>query len=118
MKKLNQVLYNKLLAQAEEAKTLGLTSLASGICEAIGPYANDEASEYTYRQLQDDIRRDLWKAATRLMHYYDLESLDAQKLDRELAVQASKMIEELEQAMGVDSVVVGPLEPKVPGQDK
>lgn len=118
MKKLNEVLYNKLLAQAEEAKTLGLTKLASNIHEAIGPYANDEAAEYTYRQLQEDIHRDLWKVATRLMYYYDLESMDAQKLDRELFAQATRMLEDLEQTMGVDSVVVGPLEPKVPGQDK
>jgi hypothetical protein len=118
MKKLNSVIYNKLLAQAEEAKSQGLTKLASGILEAIGPYPNDESSQYSYSELQDDINRDMWKMATRLMHYYDVESVDAEKLNEAMVVWASKMLEELEVAMNVDSVVVGPLEPKVPGEDK
>lgn len=118
MKKLNSVIYNKLLAQAEEAKAQGLTKLASGILEAIGPYPNDESSEYTYSELKEDINRDMWKMATRLMHYYDIESLDAEKLNETMIAVASKMLEELERAMNVDSVIVGPLEPKVPGEDK
>lgn len=118
MKKLNSVIYNKLLAQAEEAKAQGLTKLASGILEAIGPYPNDESSEYTYSELKEDINRDMWKMATRLMHYYDIESLDAEKLNETMIAVASKMLEELERTMNVDSVIVGPLEPKVPGEDK
>ncbi len=118
MKKLNSVVYNKLLAQAEEAKTQGLTKLAAGILGAIGAHPNDEVSEYSYQELQDDIHRDLWKVATRLLHYYDVDSLDAEKLDTEILVWAAKMVDGLEESLGVDSVLVGPLEPKVPGQDK
>lgn len=118
MKKINSVIYNKLLAQAQEAKTQKLTSLASGILEAIGPYPNEEECEYTYAQLQEDIHKDMWKMATRLMHYYDVQSLDAEKLDQEIVTWSSKMVDGLEETLGVDSVVVGPLEPKVPGQDK
>lgn len=118
VKKLNSVIYNKLLAQAEEAKTQGLTKLASGILEAIGSHPNDERSEYTYKQLRDDVHKDLWKVATRLLHYYDVNSLDAEKLDAEILVWAAKMVDGLEDSLGVDSVLVGPLEPKVPGQDK
>lgn len=118
MKKLNATIYNKLFAQAEEAKHQGLNSLASSIFEAIGPHANDERSEYTYKQLQEDIHRDMWKIATRLMHYYDVNSLDAEKLDETLTTQAELLVEAVESTMQVDEVVVGPLEPEVPGQDK
>jgi len=118
MKKLNIVIYNKLLAQAEEAKAQGLTKLASGILEAIGSHPNEEESEYSYKQLQDDVHRDLWKVASRLLHYYDVQSLDAEKIDAEILVWASKLVDGLEETIGVDEVLVGALEPKVPGQDK
>lgn len=117
MKKINSVIYNKLFAQAEEAKSQGLTALASGILEAIGPYPNEENSNYSYAQLQEDIHRDIWKMATRLMHYYDVQSLDAEKLDQEILVLASKIVDDLEGTLGVDSIVLGPLEPKVFGED-
>lgn len=116
MKKVNEVLYNKLLAQAEEAKTQGLTSLASGILEAIGPYPNDEESEYSRKQLEAEIHHDLWKIATRLLHYHNVESLDAEKLDEEIRIQAEKLVGGLEQVIGVDSISLGPWEPKLPGQ--
>ena len=118
MKKLNETVYKKLYAQAEEAKAQGLTKLSASIFDAIGPHANDEASEYSYAQLQDDIHRDLWKVATRLLHYYDVESVDAEKLNEEIIHWASSLTEGLEQTLQVDEVVVGPLEPTVPGQDK
>lgn len=115
--KINPVVYKKLLAQAEEAKAQGFTKLADGIVNAIGSYPNDESEEYSYTQLQDDIHRDLWKMATRLMYYYDLQSIDALKLEQTLTSWASDMLDDLEITLNVDSVVAGPSEPKVPGQD-
>jgi hypothetical protein len=115
MKKLNETIYRKLYAQGEEAKSKGMTKLASDIFEAIGPHANEEKSEYSYTQLQEDIHRDLWKVATRLLHYHDLKSVDAQKLDEEIAHWASALTDGLEHSLKVESVV-GPLEPKLPGQ--
>ncbi len=115
MKKLNETIYRKLYAQAEEAKAKGMTKLASDIFEAIGPYSNEEKSEYSYAQLQEDIHRDLWKVATRLLHYYDLKSVDAEKLDEEIIRWASNLTDDLEHTLKIDSVV-GPLEPKLPGE--
>jgi hypothetical protein len=114
--KINPVVYKKLLAQAEEAKSQGFTKLADGIINAIGSYPNDEKEEYSYNQLQDDIHRDLWKIATRLMYYYDMQSLDALKLDQTLVTWASAMLDDLEVTLNVDNVVAGVTEPKTPGE--
>jgi len=115
--KINPTIYKKLLAQAEEAKAQGFTKLADGIVNAIGSYPIEELEEYTYAQLQDDLHRDLWKVATRLMYYYDLQSIDALKLEQTLASWASNMLDDLEITLNVDGVVAGATEPKVPGQE-
>lgn len=115
--KINPVIYKKLLAQAEEAKEQGFAKLADGVLNAIGSFPNDENEEYSYNQLQDDIHRDLWKVATRLVRYYDMQSIDILKLEPVLATWASEMLCDLEESLGVDEVLTGPSEPKVPGQD-
>ena len=116
--KINSTIYKKLLAQAEKAKYQGLVDLADGILIAIGSYPDDEKEEYTYSQMKNDIHLDMWKMATRLIHYYDIKSADAIKLDENLAVWSSEMIDNLESALNVSSVIKGPLEPKLPGEDK
>lgn len=116
--KLNATIYNKLLAQAEEAKEQGMVKLAEGILEAIGSFPADEAQEYSYNQLSDDIHRDMWKIASRLMVYYDVTSADVTKVDQTIVSWASRVVADLESTLGVDSVIKGPLEPPVPGEDK
>ena len=118
MKKLNTVIYNKLLAQAEEAKVQGKTSLASCILHTIGSYPEDEIEEYSHINLQEDIRKDTWKMATNLINYHGLESVDAEKLDAAIIACAEIVLSELEQALGVEQGAIGPLEPKVPGEIK
>lgn len=116
--KLNKTIYSKLLLIAEEAKERGMTKLASGICEAIGSCPADEVEQYSYAELQNDIHKDIWKIASRLMVYYDLESVNAEKLDQTIIAWAAKMTDDLEVTLDVDTVVKGPNEPKVPGEDK
>lgn len=116
--KMNKTIYNKLLLQAEEAKEQGMTKLAGSILDAIGPCPADESEEYSYAKLQEDIHKDMWKIATRLMAYYDVESANVEKIDQTIASWASNMIDDLEITLDVDSVVKGPTEPKVPGEDK
>lgn len=117
MKKLNPVMYNKLLLQAEEAKELGMTKLASSILEAIGPYPEESPEEYSYAQLQEDMHRGLWKLASQLMVYYDVTSADAEVLDKVIVAWASKMTEELEQTLNI-SDIKGPREPLLPGEEE
>jgi hypothetical protein len=114
--KINSTIYKKLVAQAEEAKEQGLTVLANAILNVIGSCPDEEKSEYTYAQMKEDLHQDLWKMATRLMYYYDLDSADAVKLDRNLTTFANQVLDNLEIALGVDSQITSPREPKLPGE--
>lgn len=117
MKKLNETIYNKLLLQAEEAKEQGMTKLASGILEAIGSFPAEEFEEYSYNDLKDDVHKDLWKIASKIMYYYNLESVDADKLDKSLVSWANKITDDLENTLDVTDVV-GPFEPNVIGEEE
>jgi hypothetical protein len=118
MKKLNPVVYQKLLLQAEEAKDRKMIKLANGILSSLTPTPEDEQLSYDYDQLQDDVYQDLWKAATCILKYYDVKSADAEKIHEALEAVASKLIEEVEHSLSVKHTQVGPLEPKVPGQSE
>ena len=115
MKKVNEVIYNKLLAQAEEAKETGLTKLANNIFEAIGAYPEDESAEYSHEELEADISKDLWKAATNFISYYGINSVDVEKLNVVLESFAEKLVEDLKETLDVKNDF-GPNEPKVFGE--
>ena len=46
MKKLNEVIYNKLLLQANEAKAQGMERLATGVLNSLGAVPEDEEAHY------------------------------------------------------------------------
>jgi hypothetical protein len=116
MKKLNSVVYHKLLLQAQEAKTQNLTKLASGILGAMAPIPEDERVQYDRQQLHNDIYDGLWKLASNVIKYYDVESADVSKIHDRLEALADKFVEEMEQSLGVEDVIAGPFEPALPGQ--
>jgi len=118
MKKLNSVVYHKLYLQAEEAKEQDMTKLASGIFNAIGPTTEEEHATYDYGQLRDDIYQEMWRMATHVIKYHDLESVDAEKVHDRLESLAQQFVDELEESLGVDNATVGPLETKVPGESE
>ena len=97
MKKIGTVLYNKLLLQAQEAQDQGLTVLSEGILEAIGPQPDDSKDASTHVQLKEEIHRDLWKIASKLFVFYDLASVDALTVDRDIIVWTAKTLEDARQ---------------------
>lgn len=118
MAKINTTLYRKLAAQAEEAKAQGMVKLAERITHAIEPNSHSDEEEYSYNQLKDDACLEVWNLAAHVMRYYNLESVNAEKLEETILISASNMISEIENTLGVDSSKPGSLEPKVPGEDK
>lgn len=118
MKKLNSVIYNKLLLQAEEAKDQQMTKLASGILGALGPLPEDEQVKYAFTEVEEDIHSGLWSLATCILKYHDISSIDAAKLDIVIESLASKFINEIENSLEIDGLRIGPLEPSVPGESK
>jgi len=118
MKKLNTVIYHKLLLQSHEAKAQGMVKLADGIINALGPMTEDEKVEYNYAQLRDEVYDGMWKIATHVIKYYDVKSADAGKIHERLEALADRFLGELEQSLDVEGVVAGPLESLLPGESK
>ena len=116
MKKLDSVIYNKLLLQAEEAKEQGMIKLADAVFNSIGPLHEEERVTYNLEQLEADIHGGLWKLATCIIKYHDVNSLDAEKVNEAIESLASKMIKEVEQSLGVENDQIGKLEDKLPGE--
>ena len=118
MKKLNKVVYQKLLLQAEEAKEQGLTKLAGAVLSAVGPVPEDEAVKYSYGELETELYEGLWKMATYVFKYHDVESLDIEKVGEVIEILAEKLIDDVESAVGEGEIgVIGKLEQKVAGEE-
>lgn len=111
-------MYHKLIIQANEAKVRGLTKLASAIFNAVGAVPEDENVHYNYQQLENDIYQGMWRLATHVIKYYDVDSADAGKVNDRIEVLAGKFLQDLETSLGVDGVISGPLETKLPGENK
>jgi len=118
MKKLNKIIYNKLILQAEEAKDKGMTKLASNIFNSIGPIPEDDSEliEYNQAQLEKDIELDLWKIATNFLKYHDLKSVDAEKLNESIQILAEEFNKELKSCLKIKDKAIGPFEKKLPGE--
>jgi hypothetical protein len=110
----NEVLKNKLLLQAEEAKEQGMTKLGQAIMDAVDETSTEE--KYSYSQMNDEIHSDLWKIATHLMKYYNLQSVNADQLDKIVVAWSDKLVEDLELSLGVDEVINSSSDTKLPGE--
>ena len=115
MKKLGSVIYNKLLLQAEEAKEQLLDRIASGLYAALDQKPVETLESYSYDELNDDIHKEMWKLATHIIRYYDIQSVDAEKLNEAIEISASRFIDDLEKTLDVECFI-GANEDKVPGQ--
>jgi hypothetical protein len=112
--KLNETAYVKIVCQAEEARDVGLKSLANDVFSVIGPTARTEHIAYSSEDLDGDVGNALWKVATDVVAYHDLDSVDIQKINATVRALVGVVRAAIEEELGVGSV--GPLEPKLPGQ--
>jgi hypothetical protein len=74
MRTISESLKARLLAQAEEAKTLGLQKIASQLEISANnnkTRKNDEFYSYDYDQLKNDVESSLWYAALRTQDFFD-----------------------------------------------
>lgn len=109
---MNEILYERLKLIAEEAQEQGMTKLAEAIEESL---PQEKKSSYSYEELQDDVHKDLWKIASKLMVYYDLQMIQPENLDRSLISWASRLIDDIEKTLEVNALN-NPLEEKVAGE--
>lgn len=126
--KINEVLFNKLYLQAQEASDLGMTRVAAGITKALSSNGltqeiqedligdvKDNGSQYS--KLKGEVYNTLWDLSSMIMSYYDLDSVDAKKLDTELKDFTDKFVELIENTLDVDPGDIGDCEESVPGEE-
>lgn len=118
MKKMNQQLRDRLILQASEAKTIGLTKLGEAVQDAVlhAQVATD-TGVFNHQELVDAVQGALWKAACKIAIYHDLSMVDIQKIEGIVAVAANELIHSIERSYEVENKV-GPFEEMVPGQAK
>ena len=116
--KLNSTIYNKLLLQASEAKEQGAVKLANGILESLETSSQDTNVKYSYGELQDDIYNDLWKTAIKILAFYNIESVNAESLNKTIIACVNQISDEIENTLSVQDVVKGPFEPLLPGEEE
>lgn len=119
MNKLSSITYKRLLAQAEEAKDLKLDKLADSILNALGPVPRDEeeAFEFSYAELRDNVRRSLWKIAIDIVAYHDCQKSDVQKIEAAVNELTDEVLATVQTSLSTSNKI-GPHETKVPGQSK
>jgi hypothetical protein len=108
---MNKIVYNKLVLQAEEARSRGLTKLAENITSSL----SKETREYTSIELNDNIKNNLWKLAGQVIEYYNLKSANAEEIDLLLSDFASTLVDGLKDTLHVESADYES-ETKVPGE--
>jgi hypothetical protein len=117
MNKLSSITYNRLLAQAEEAKELKLEELADGVLNAIGPASRDEEEPFifSHSDLRDAVHKSLWKIAIEVISYHDHQKSDIQKVGAAIDNLTDNVLNTIHNSLNIVDHI-GPGEPILPGQ--
>lgn len=105
----------RLIAQSKEAKTLGLTKIATALSEQIAVNSvrdNDAEYIYDFADLKDDVEATLWDAATRAQDFYG-RTVDAREIKFLIEKHAEEFIESIRVQTGS---IIGAYESGVPGE--
>lgn len=115
--KLNSVIYNKLILQAEEAKNQGLEKLADNVISSMDSFPREDGEIVTIsnNELSSEIDKKLWSIAMDYIKYHDLQSVDIQKVAEFVKEMSEKIGSTINSTLQINSNI-GPLEPKLAGQ--
>lgn len=105
----------RMIAQRDEAKTIGLTKVAANLSAQIGTVGvRSDADDYIYNyaELKDDIESTLWDAAIRAQDFYG-KTADAKQLQELIEKHAEDFINSVRIKTGAD---IGAYESSLPGQ--
>ncbi len=121
MKTIKKNLLERLVAQADEAEFLGLTSVSQNLTKQIVKNAacvRDDESFYSYssEELQSDVEDAVWDAVIRIADFYNT-TVDANYINNYIKSCAYSIIDEIRVTSGI-STDVGPYEMNVPGEIK
>lgn len=119
MRTITKTMLNRLQAQAEEAKMLGLTKIASSLSEQVEKHSDhvrdtEELYVYSGEQMREDVEKALWTAIVRVADFYGA-NFDAEKAQVSVDKIASDLVDEVRINVGATDGV-GAYEASVPGE--
>lgn len=117
MKKINPIVLQKILLQAEEAEFRDMKKLASAVTDGLQSSSSEteESDCFSESELKDNVYNGLWKLAFEVIGYHYLDSVDIEKIDKVIIYASNKFVREVEQVLDVEGKI-GPNEPKLIGQ--
>ncbi len=119
MRTITENLYERMIAQADEARIQGFEKLADKVEDAVivSPHRKNDAS-YTYasEDFETDIEKDLWKLVIRTADFHNT-SFDVQQVEPIIKRLANDLISEL-RVISHNESGVGAFEPTVPGETR
>lgn len=120
MRTIKNNLFQRLVAQAEEADVRGLSKVAESLTEQVSKNAkhirrDDEFYSYSADQLKTELNDQLWSAAVRIFDFYDIQSFNADQLQDSIDKIAKSLVTELCTQANMQHGI-GAYEEAVPGQ--
>ena len=120
MRTIKNNLFQRLVAQAEEADRQGLVKVADGLTDQVIKNAetvrtDDAFYSYASEQLESDLNNQLWGAIVRIADFYDIKYFNADQVQSTIDKVASELVSELCTQAGITHGV-GAYEEAVPGQ--
>jgi hypothetical protein len=119
MRSINENLRNRLVAEAEEAKTQGLIKIAENLTRQIERNEvrpNDARYTYSNEAFVNDVETALWDVVVRASDFHGAH-LDAAVAHKIVVNAAQNMVHDIRTVLGVKHGV-GAHEPGVPGETK
>ena len=121
MQTIDKNLWNRLCAQAQEAKEQGLTKIATNLENQLTEIGNngkirDEKTKFSYsnESFEHDVHQALWSIAIRAADFYQ-KSFDSKKIQTIIEKTATDLISDLRIEISPDGV--GANEPSIPGEE-
>lgn len=119
MNKLSNATYQRLVAQAQEARELHQTELAEQVLGAVGATPREEGEDFvfSYAEMQNEVSKSLWKVAMEVISYHDAKKADIQKLSIVIEELTEGVIVSMEKVLNASNKI-GANEEELPGVSK
>lgn len=122
MRTIQSSLFQRLLAQAEEADRKGLTKVASSLTTVATQQSNavrEDNGFYRYERdtFEQDLNDQLWQAVVRVADFYGIRRMDAEQVQTLVDKTAESMVADLCLGAGINHGV-GAHEEPVAGEEE
>lgn len=120
MRTITENLFQRLLAQAEEAELQGLTKIAESLTNQIELHSSLVRSDndfysYNEEEFRNDLNTQMWSAVIRIADFYGIRGFDASILQDIIEKTADNLVVDLCGGAGINHGV-GLHEDMVPGE--